>query len=93
MGTELVQRKRSAPTLAGMSDHDASLGERAHPDRQNDSDRLLRAVEELRALEREKRLHETSSAPFQDLERRVEEQAREVFRLAQEENEGTEPEE
>jgi len=85
-----VQRKRSAPTLAAMSDHDASLGERAHPERPDDSDELLRAVEELRALEREKRLHETSSAPFQDLERRVDEQARAVFRLAQQENEGAE---
>jgi hypothetical protein len=76
-----------------MSDHDASLGERAHPDRRKDSDGLLRAVEALRALEREKRLHETSSAPFHDLERRVEEQARAVFRLAQQENGGAEPDE
>lgn len=80
-------------TLAEMSDHDASLGERAHPDRPDDSDRLLRAVQELRALEREKRLHETESAPFHDLERRVEEQARTVFRLAQQEHEVTGPDE
>lgn len=76
-----------------MSEHDESLGERAHPDRPDDSDRLLRAVEELRALEREKRLHETSSAPFLELERRVEEQARAVFRLAQQEHEDREPDE
>ncbi len=77
-----------------MSDHhDKSLAEREHPDTPHDPDRLLRAVEELRALEREKRLHDTSSAPFEDLERRVEEQARAVFRLAQQENAGAKPDE
>jgi len=47
-----------------------------------DSDRLLDAVEELRALEREKRQLDVSSKPFHDLAERVEAKAREVFRLA-----------
>jgi signal transduction histidine kinase len=48
-----------------------------------DSDRLLRAVGELRALERQKRAMEISSEPFHELARQVEEKAREVFRLAE----------
>jgi hypothetical protein len=47
-----------------------------------DSDRLLDAVDELRALEREKRTLDVSSKPFHDLAERVEAKAREVFRLA-----------
>ena len=49
-----------------------------------DSDRLLQAVEELRALERKKRATEISSEPFHELARQVEDKAREVFRLAEE---------
>ncbi len=49
-----------------------------------DSDRLLEAVEELRALERKKRATEISSEPFHELARQVEDKAREVFRLAEE---------
>jgi hypothetical protein len=45
-----------------------------------ESDRLLRAIEELRALERERRM--TAGRPFDELERRVEAKAREVFRIA-----------
>jgi hypothetical protein len=52
-----------------------------------DSERLLKAVEELRALEREKRQQEISSKPFHDLAEQVEAKAREVFRLAGEETE------
>jgi hypothetical protein len=73
-----------------MSHHDASPEPRAHKILRNDSDRLLQAVEELRALEREKRLQEASSAPFHDLARQVELKAREVFRLAElEETDGS----
>lgn len=68
-----------------MSHHDASPEPRAHPILRDDSDRLLQAVDELRALEREKRLQEVSSPPFHDLARQVEMKAREVFRLAEEE--------
>ncbi|HKG56450.1 MAG TPA: hypothetical protein VKA85_04335 [Candidatus Limnocylindrales bacterium] len=51
-----------------------------------DSDRLLDAVDELRALEREKRQLDVSSKPFHDLAERVEAKAREVFRLAGQES-------
>jgi len=47
------------------------------------SARLLQAVEELRALEREKQLTQMSTPPFEEWSRRVEAKAREVFRLAQ----------
>ncbi|MDQ2964629.1 MAG: hypothetical protein M3R57_02135 [Chloroflexota bacterium] len=76
-----------------MSEHDASLGKRARTVPREDSNRLLRAVDELRALEREKHLQEVSSPPFNDLARQVEEKVREVFRLAeQEEADGSVPE-
>ena len=52
----------------------------------DDSDRLLQAVEELRALERKKRATEISSEPFHELARQVEEKARQVFRLAEEQS-------
>jgi hypothetical protein len=50
-----------------------------------DSERLLKAVDELRALEREKRREKMSGRPFRDLAERVEAKAREVFRIAGEE--------
>lgn len=53
----------------------------------DDSDRLLRAVGELRALERAKRLQAMSSEPFYALARQLEAKAREVFRLAEEQDE------
>lgn len=54
-----------------------------------DSERLLRAVDELRAMEREKRRLAISSRTFQELAERVEQKAREVFRLAgQEDDDG-----
>jgi hypothetical protein len=68
-----------------MGEQKTSLDERARPLPRAGSDRLLRAVDELRALEREKRLQEASSAGLHELERRVEEKARAVFRLAQQE--------
>lgn len=66
-----------------MSHQDESPEPRAPKFLRNDSDRLLQAVEELRALERERRLQEASSAPFHELARKVELKAREVFRLAE----------
>ncbi|HVL54347.1 MAG TPA: hypothetical protein VM344_08825 [Vitreimonas sp.] len=42
----------------------------------------MRAIDELRALEREKRRAPASSAPFDDVQRRVEMKAREIFRMA-----------
>jgi hypothetical protein len=68
-----------------MSDQKTSPEAPAQPKLREDSDRLLQAVDELRALEREKRLQEVSSAPFHDLAQRVEDKAREVFRLAEQE--------
>jgi signal transduction histidine kinase len=50
-----------------------------------DSERLLKAVDELRALEREKRREKISGRPFRELAERVEAKAREVFRIAGEE--------
>jgi signal transduction histidine kinase len=50
-----------------------------------DSERLLKAVDELRALEREKRRQKLSGRPFRELAERVEDKAREVFRIAGEE--------
>jgi hypothetical protein len=70
-----------------MSEDDTSLGRRARPGMRADSDRLLRAVDELRALERERRLQEVSSPPFHALALQVEEKAREVFRLADQDEE------
>jgi hypothetical protein len=69
-----------------MSD-DKSLKEPAPRVLRADSDRLLKAVDELRALEREKRLQDVSTEPFQELALRVEEKARQVFRLAEQEDE------
>ncbi len=45
--------------------------------------RLLRAVDELRALELQKHGARASTPTFDDLVRRVEAKAREVFQLAQ----------
>jgi hypothetical protein len=50
-----------------------------------DSERLLKAIGELRDLEQQKRREPVSSLPFRDLAQRVEEKAREVYRLADEE--------
>jgi hypothetical protein len=63
---------------------DESLQRQAKRVLREDSDRLLEAMEELRSLEREKRGLEISSDGFQAMARRVEEKAREVFRLAEE---------
>jgi signal transduction histidine kinase len=52
-----------------------------------DSERLLKAVDELRAMEREKRRVSISSRTFHELAERVEQKAREVFRLAGQEDE------
>jgi hypothetical protein len=68
-----------------MGEQKTSLDERTRPVSGESSDRLLRAVGELRALEREKRLQEAASDDLHELERRVEEKARAVFRLAQQE--------
>jgi hypothetical protein len=63
---------------------DESLQRQAKRVLREDSDRLLEAVEELRSLEREKRGLEVSSDQFQAMAKRVEDKAREVFRLAEE---------
>jgi signal transduction histidine kinase len=66
-----------------MGEDDPGRGE-AHA-LHEDSERLLRAVDELRALEREKRREKISGRPFRELAERVEAKAREVFRIAGEE--------
>jgi signal transduction histidine kinase len=60
-------------------------GREASHELHEDSERLLRAVDELRALEREKRRQKLSGRPFRELAERVEAKAREVFRIAGEE--------
>jgi hypothetical protein len=69
-----------------MGEQKTSLDERPRPVSGESSDWLLQAVGELRALEREKRLQEASSDDLHELERRVEEKARAVFRLAQQDS-------
>jgi len=45
-------------------------------------DRLLRAVDELRALERERQGRRAADRPIDDVTRLVEAKAREIFRLS-----------
>ena len=47
-------------------------------------DRLLRALTDLRELERERQAHRAASRPTDELSRRLEAKAREVFRLGRE---------
>jgi hypothetical protein len=54
------------------------------------SDRLLRAVQELRALDREKHEAPPASKPFHELTQRLELKVREVFRIAVGEDEPAE---
>lgn len=70
---------------------DESVRSRARGELRGDSERLLRAVDELRALEREKHRQQVASQPFDELAEQVDAKAREVFRLASEENEGGRP--
>lgn len=51
--------------------------------RNGDADALLRAVEELRALDVEKRRAPRTGARFHEIARRIEVKAREVFRMAE----------
>ena len=46
------------------------------------SDELLATVTELRALEREKRMHDISSPEFQRLANKIELKSRQVFKAA-----------
>jgi hypothetical protein len=48
----------------------------------DDSQRLLRLIEELRALDLQRRRQPVASASFRDLVRRMEAKAREVFEEA-----------
>jgi hypothetical protein len=54
------------------------------------SDRLLRAVQELRALDREQHEAPPASKPFHEVTRRLELKVREVFRIAVDEDEPAE---
>jgi hypothetical protein len=68
--------RRQAPSSA----HAAKGGQRA-PQR-DDSNRLVRLIEELRALDLERRRQPVSSKAFRDLAKRMESKAREVFDAA-----------
>ena len=58
-----------------------------------DSDNLLRALDELKQLESEKRAQDSSTPRFQELADRVEHQARMVMEIAgQQERDGNGPE-
>lgn len=65
-----------------MSEHGERdpTSERAPP---GDRDALLRALEELRALDIEKRRAPRAGSRFDEIARRIEVKAREVFRLAE----------
>jgi hypothetical protein len=75
-------RRRHAGLMPGGPDDHARRDQR---ELKRDSDRLLKAIGELRDLEQQKRREPISSPPFQDLAKRVEDKAREVYRLADEE--------
>jgi hypothetical protein len=51
-------------------------------------DQLLRAIDELRALERERQGMRAAARPTDELTRQVEAKAREVFRVSHEADEG-----
>ncbi len=53
----------------------------------DDSDELLRKLNEIRALEAEKRTYPMSSPPFHALAERIEDESRDIFRLAARERE------
>jgi hypothetical protein len=53
-----------------------------HQQVRTDSDRLLGALDELKRMERRKRDEEFSTPEFHELADDVEDQAREVFRIA-----------
>ena len=72
-----------------MAEDDEQAARAASDALRRDSERLLKAVDELRAMEREKRRVSISSRTFHELAERVEQKAREVFRLAGQED--TEP--
>ncbi len=65
-----------------MSDGEESIGDGEQEAPAGQHDPLLRAIEELRALERERRAAPFSGRPFEELDRQVEQKAREVFRIA-----------
>jgi signal transduction histidine kinase len=72
-----------------MVEDDDEAARAANNAMRRDSERLLKAVDELRAMEREKRRLAISSRTFNELAERVEQKEREVFRLAgQEEADG-----
>ena len=72
-----------------MAEDDDQAARAASNALRHDSERLLKAVDKLRAMEREKRRLAISSRTFHELAERVEQKAREVFRLAgQEDDDG-----
>jgi hypothetical protein len=68
-----------------MPDREDDEAGREQRELKGDSEKLLKAIGELRDLEQRKRREPMSSLPFRDLAQRVEEKAREVYRLADEE--------
>lgn len=49
----------------------------------DDSDELLQALDDMKAMEKEKRNEDISTPPFHELADAVEDQAKRVFRMAQ----------
>jgi hypothetical protein len=68
-----------------MSGGEDPKGRRVQRELGEDSERLLKAIEELRDLEERKRREPIASKPFRDLAQQVEAKAREVYKLADEE--------
>ena len=73
-----------------MRSHDVSGRQRPAQLGRESRDRLLRAVDELRALERERQRRRAASRPLEEVTRRFEAKAREVFRISHELDAGME---
>jgi hypothetical protein len=86
--SEPANHEPSRRTSAGRTDGstpaapEASRDEELKADLQDDSDKLLRAVDEIRQLESEKRHLVMSTPEFHQTANRIERKAREVFGVA-----------
>ena len=86
--TRLAASHRLAPCRR-MHRRTLTHGERSSSPDGDYPDRLVRLIEELRALDLERRKQPVSSTAFRDLARRMEAKAREVFALAAASGPGT----
>ena|SRR5215212_11292902 len=76
------RRTRGAGPAAPEQPPEASRDEELKAEIQDDSDKLLRAVDEIRQLESEKRHLMMSTPEFHQTANRIERKAREVFGVA-----------